>query len=297
MDLTLEPSAETTSLQCSTDHELRIPCYCEENAWRLVYRHLHSQQTSATSHETWKYYVVFISNTRRCCPMFMQRALPNDPKEYVCWDYHVIVVRSRRTNHHASSTHDSDVDSTSRTAEVLDVDTWITPYPCPLEVYLDGTFPYAKNNGIDEEYLPLFRQVGLFPNYLSPSDVSQSSHLLYPLLFSVMDAKEYLKYFYSDRMHMFKDGKWCSPPPNYKPIMNGVQFRSHVDSGDNCSENCSNLEEYINMSLEQSKRESDDTERSERHDNSVTDCHHLKAIRPLSLPEFRSRFAEQRLSK
>eukprot|EP00804_Cyclotella_cryptica_P011538 CCRYP_019876-RA/>CCRYP_019876-RA protein AED:0.08 eAED:0.08 QI:0/0/0.5/1/0/0.5/2/186/254 len=254
MDLTLEPSAETTSLQCSTDHELRIPCYCEENAWRLVYRHLHSQQTSATSHETWKYYVVFISNTRRCCPMFMQRALPNDPKEYVCWDYHVIVVRSRRTNHHASSTHDSDVDSTSRTAEVLDVDTWITPYPCPLEVYLDGTFP-------------------------------------------VMDAKEYLKYFYSDRMHMFKDGKWCSPPPNYKPIMNGVQFRSHVDSGDNCSENCSNLEEYINMSLEQSKRESDDTERSERHDNSVTDCHHLKAIRPLSLPEFRSRFAEQRLSK
>ena len=155
MKSTLQPSAETTSLQCSNDHDLRVPCYCEENAWRLVYRHLHSQETSTMCHNKWTYFVVFISNTRRCCPMFMQRALPNSPKKYVCWDYHVIVLRS-------SCSDSDDVDCTKRTAEVLDVDTWLTPYPCPLEAYLDGTFPHARNNRIDGEYLPRFRQVELF---------------------------------------------------------------------------------------------------------------------------------------
>ena len=86
----------------------------------------------------------------------MQRALPNSPKKYVCWDYHVIVLRS------SSGGDDSDVDCAKRTSEVLDVDTWLTPYPCPLEVYLDGTFPHTKNNRIDEDYFPRFRQVKRF---------------------------------------------------------------------------------------------------------------------------------------
>ncbi len=144
-------SAETTALECPTEHDLRVPCYCEENAWRLAYRHLNSGAANASANNKWDYYVVFISNRRQCCPMFMQRALPNNPNEYVCWDYHVIVVRSRVVSDTSSR------DKACKISEVLDVDTWLTPYPCPLDVYLNGTFPHVKNSKVDKEYLPLFR--------------------------------------------------------------------------------------------------------------------------------------------
>ncbi len=37
--------------------------------------------------------------------------------------------------------------------------------------------------------------------------------------FRVIPAKVYLDKFYSDRKHMFKNGKWLSPPPEYECIM------------------------------------------------------------------------------
>lgn len=230
-------TAETSAIQCSSDHNLRSPCYCEENAWRLVYRHLHLNKDNDTS---WRYNVVFISNKLRCCPMYRQRAAPNRPSEYVCWDYHVIVLRTRIIP-------SSSPDAAATKTEVLDIDTWLTPYPCPFEEYIHNTFPYyaGSNHHVKEQYLPLFR---------------------------VIHATDYLKHFYSDRSHMFKDGKWSASPPNYKPITNGLQYRSNQGK----SASLSNLEYYVNMSDEQATCVVSDA-RAEH--------------RPLSLDEFCSRFS------
>ena len=92
-------------------------------------------------------------------------------------------------------------------------------------------------------------------------------------------------------MHMFKDGKWSSPPPNYKPIMNGVQFRKHVASGDMDSQKCSNLEDYINMAEKKSTTTLNGIKYIDAHGATLTDSHEVNWIRPLSLPEFRLKFA------
>lgn len=78
----------------------------------------------------------------------------------------------------------------------------------------------------------------------------------------IIPAKDYLKYFYSDRMHMYNrdTGKWNSPPPAYPPIMNGLTFVNNnennnkhdenngIDESDKRNKNISNLESYISMS-------------------------------------------------
>jgi len=219
----LHLSAEETAIKCSNDHDLRVSCYCEENAWRLVHRCLfHSDPPKGNE---WDYHVIFISNEDRCCPMFMQRARPKDPREYVCWDYHVIVLRTRKIG---VEKIDRGNGTNYATSEILDIDTWLTPYPCPLEKYLNGTFPHVDDE-LDPKYSPCFR---------------------------VVPAKDYLKYFYSDRMHMYEKttGEWKSPPPSYKPIMNGLesitdqyQKLHEVETGKK-GNNISNLESYINMS-------------------------------------------------
>jgi hypothetical protein len=242
-----QPTAEETALQSASDHDLRSPYYCEENAWLLVYRHLNIAALS----NGWHYDVVFISNHRRCCVMFQQKAAGH--KDNVCWDYHVIVIRTRFD-------HTSNVLLKGST-QVLDTDTNLKPFPCPFEEYLDGSFPYATLNAIatnnsrveyDKTILPMFRAV---------------------------DASEFLKCFCSDRSHMFIDGEWSAPPPNYKPIMNGFGINDGrcsvegVGNGGN-NEKTSNLESYINMMSE----ESCSTGRK---------C----CSRPLSLEEFRRRYS------
>jgi hypothetical protein len=115
--------------------------------------------------------------------MFKQRALPeDDPNEYVCWDYHVIVMRTQQNSTTATAT----------TTQILDIDTWIRPYPTPLSQYLDESFPHAPDPTFNKQYLPLFH---------------------------VIQAEDFIREFYSDRSHMFKNGKWSSPPPDYPPIM------------------------------------------------------------------------------
>ena len=89
------PTAETTAVQSLSDRDLRVPCYCEENAWRVAYLHLCGPDSMRNNTEWDDYHVVFVSNEGRCCPFYRQRALPNNPREYVCWDYHVFVIRSR----------------------------------------------------------------------------------------------------------------------------------------------------------------------------------------------------------
>ena len=85
----------------------------------------------------------------------MQRARPMNPQEYVCWDYHVIVIRTRTK---IAISGDGDIDTNIEMTEVLDIDTWVTPYPCPLEVYLEESFPHVTDD-LDPQYLPLFRYV------------------------------------------------------------------------------------------------------------------------------------------
>ena len=102
--------------------------------------------------------------------MFRQRAVPmNSKKEFVCWDYHVIVIKTINSSTSSDVGNKSANNETYNTSwgnndgrkfiktEVLDIDTWLTPYPCPFEQYLDETFPHVKDVGLDPKYLPLFR--------------------------------------------------------------------------------------------------------------------------------------------
>ena len=233
------PTAESTAIlpSISSDHKLRVSCYCEENAWRVVYRHLHlNQQTPNSDNFNCNYFVVFVSNAKRCCPYLNQRAKPKPTStedistmDYVCWDYHVIVIR-RRTAELSNDTKEGASNNNNNRTEVLDIDTWLQPYPCQLEEYLYGSFPHVMDgtNNTDKQYHPSFR---------------------------VVPAKQYLKYFYSDRSHMIdtKTGNWLATPPEYQPIMNGLALasdngmtRNNNDERDE-EEKSSNLDMYIDM--------------------------------------------------
>lgn len=60
--------AAKSALQAKSDASLRVPCYCEENVWRLAYRKIYQQKTQET------YHVAFVSNPKACVPMFEQLA-------------------------------------------------------------------------------------------------------------------------------------------------------------------------------------------------------------------------------
>ena len=125
-----QPAAKT-AVEASSDHDLRIAYYCEENAWRVVYRRIRDQPED-------RFYVVFISNSIANVPMFQQRAA-SDPNTACCWDYHVIVLCARES---------------SRDVVVYDIDT-VLPYPLQLQEYLQQSFPYDW----PFPYAPLFRLI------------------------------------------------------------------------------------------------------------------------------------------
>jgi len=110
--------------------------------------------------------------------------------------------------------------------EVLNINMWL-PYPCPLEAYLDESFLNARENHFQSDNVP--------------------QHL--PPHFWVVPARNYLKYFFSDRMHMFKNQKWMATHPEYKLIMNGISFAEDCDHdgcrGEGKNNNASNLDMYI----------------------------------------------------
>lgn len=68
--------ASRTALQATPDASLRVPCYCEENVWRLAYRKVYQKKDGET------YHVAFVSNPKGCVPMFQQRAA-EDPYQPV----------------------------------------------------------------------------------------------------------------------------------------------------------------------------------------------------------------------
>ena len=58
--------AAKTALEAENDADLRIPCYCEENIWRLAYRMIHGNNNKL---DDVQYHVVFVSNPSKCVPM------------------------------------------------------------------------------------------------------------------------------------------------------------------------------------------------------------------------------------
>jgi hypothetical protein len=209
-------SAGATARKCSSEKKLRSSCYCEENVWRLAYRRLKGSLTesdkSNSGKENEEYYAVFISNEGRCCPMLNQLA-SDHPMKPCFWDYHVILIQSSKmVKRGRSVVH----------ADVLDMDSYL-PYPCALKDYLDGTF---KINYSDEDeqkcYAPMFR---------------------------VVRAENYLRHFYSDRMHMRKeDGSWMAEPPAYDCITTSNMKKNKRGY-------LSNLDDYIAVSNDKSSKE------------------------------------------
>jgi len=122
--------ASRSALEAPNDVSLRVPCFCEENVWRLARRKL---QWKAKS--TWC--VVFVSNASQCVPMFHQKTTQVD--EPCLWDYHVLLLEQDERGHF----------------HVLDIDSRL-PYPCPLGDYLNYSFPKQ----VPAANAPLFRVVG-----------------------------------------------------------------------------------------------------------------------------------------
>lgn len=174
--------AAITALSCPSERELRVPCYCEENVWRLAYRRLYGEESSKGNTKDVCYRVVYVSNEERCCPMFSQLA-QDDADEPCFWDYHVLLVGSSAL----------DVNSPEEVL-VWDMDSHL-PYPTKVSDYLTNVFR--------EEYFRKEYRAQLAPR------------------FRVIEAEDYLRHFFSDRKHMIdpKTGEWRKPPPNYDCIL------------------------------------------------------------------------------
>lgn len=214
-------SAKSTAISCPSERELRIPCYCEENVWRLAYRRIFGPPTVSKSpivnpdKENEQYYVVFVSNDERCCPMLNQRASKR-PDEPCFWDYHVILIHCSKQNDITKGTKGKKSSVNAVFAQVLDMDTRLS-YPCTLNEYLNGTFKIDFVDGkASRKFSPKFR---------------------------VVRAEMFLQNFYSDRMHMFQNGKWSSPPPTYDCILTDLRKMKLSKDG-----SMSNLNDYISMS-------------------------------------------------
>jgi hypothetical protein len=141
--------AAKTALKAPTDQSLRVPCYCEENVWRLAYRKLHKTNDDDTNNQ---YHVVFVTNPKKCVPMFQQLAVSNAQKPCF-WDYHVILFSTTRSSSSSQDDNSTTTTTTTTTISVMDMDSHL-PYPCTLQTYLNGVFPL---DGLPEEYAPYFR--------------------------------------------------------------------------------------------------------------------------------------------
>jgi len=155
-----QSEAAQSALSCPSERELRVPCYCEENVWRLAYRRLYQKASITSSSSTngaisspeerneltsqaqldttstrMDYYVVFVSNEEKCCPMFCQLA-NCDPNEPCFWDYHVFLLGTpvaTRNGHTASNKQETNNNV------VIDMDSHL-PFPCPVAEYLSNAF-------------------------------------------------------------------------------------------------------------------------------------------------------------
>ena len=127
--------AAKSAIEASSDKSLRVPCYCEENVWRLAYRKIHQQEkkkqqqqekqkrqqkkkkikttaaatTTTRTTSSFHYHVVFISNPKGCAPLFQQLAA-SDRDSAVFWDYHVILLEQESNSTTTTTINDDDDD-------------------------------------------------------------------------------------------------------------------------------------------------------------------------------------------
>ncbi|EFO24253.2 tyrosyl-tRNA synthetase [Loa loa] len=126
------------------------PMYCEENIWKLC------KKVSVSLEELNCCSAVFISNKNGMVPLWKQRAAAAGGRDYVIWDYHVILLYSK-----------------SGSVLVYDFDTTLT-FPCDAQTYWIETFRPELN--LDANYHRCFRVIsGL--HYLEHFS-SDRSHML-----------------------------------------------------------------------------------------------------------------------
>ena len=161
-------------------------CYCEENVYCLL-----KDQPQGKGH--WRWFAVFVSNPEQAVVVHHQRPGAGTDNSVV-WDYHVMAVALPRSpTAHSCSSSSLCGSSPSLHAYVYDFDSTL-PFPCALDDY------------VAQALAP--RATGL---QLSPPQLKW------------IPARAYLASFSSDRAHMRSpQGGWLSPPPSYKPIVQGA---------------------------------------------------------------------------
>lgn len=188
MDHVASLPAAKSALDAPSDASLRVPCYCEENVWRLAFRKLSQRRQPRPDASTevgqaydTALYAVFVSNPKGCVPMFQQQASTHRERP-VFWDYHVILLQETKGTDTKESrpvlplnASCSNVDgyvvvqeqpddgvnvdpspTTRRTTSALvwDIDSHLI-CPCPLPDYLKKVFP--NDESWPGEYTPYFR--------------------------------------------------------------------------------------------------------------------------------------------
>jgi len=96
---------------------LYASCYCEENVYKLVEK----MRSTGKSEDLRHIWVVFISNSDRCVPLWYQNA-GREEDGLVVWDYHVILISKEN----------------SKTL-VYDLDTKLA-FPCDFTLYSEKSF-------------------------------------------------------------------------------------------------------------------------------------------------------------
>ncbi|XP_050442358.1 protein N-terminal glutamine amidohydrolase [Adelges cooleyi] len=89
-------------------------CYCEENVWHLAKNILVANKNVSN----WKCYVVFVSNSNKCVPLWKQQCSEQEGG-LVFWDYHVFLMINYQD-----------------TTQVLDLDTTL-PFPVTFSQYFE----------------------------------------------------------------------------------------------------------------------------------------------------------------
>ena len=155
--------------------------FCEENIW-----HLAAKMPGV---------VVFISNAHNQFAIWEQKLARQDELDtprpidsYILWDYHVVFAHGPRE----TADFENLADYISQDECVIyDYDTQL-PKPCKASRYFFNSFPVDKYL-ITREFQPRFR---------------------------LIDAKEYVNRFWSDRSHMKnEDEEWSAVPPSWPCIM------------------------------------------------------------------------------
>ena len=93
------------------------PYYCEENIWQLASQFVHYGEFFAKDLTIW-----LMTTPERYLPMRFQS--PNDPKDWLFWDYHVVLQASR----------------IQQSPLIFDLGTTL-PFPASASEYIEASFP------------------------------------------------------------------------------------------------------------------------------------------------------------